>query len=414
MTRKAFLKQYGARFAAAFALLCLLFYTVYHVFSGSTDSLMTTPVRQVTDRRLVSGKGYVFREEEVLSASEAGIVRGLVPNGSKVSASMPVAEIWNTGNAATLEDDQITLERVSRLIGILEESLSSGATLSKAQLYQKAANDSFLAIQKAMQEGNWQNLGALESKMLTFLDQYTVATQGAVEIQATLDRLKTVRASFFTGSCQTLSASDRSGYFYHHSFVDGYESLFTKTALEELSAESFARLSAAEATQAAGQVAGKIVYGHVWWLAVELDADEKAVFIENRGYTFTFPDNAGSTLRLVCTRLIEGADGGAIGVFEASEIPPGFAFFRAQRVEITASECEGYYVPESAIQQKDGIGGVYVLKDGIVRFRRIEILYQGDGYCIVSENRDANEEFLSLYDLLITSGKNLYEGRVYQ
>lgn len=414
MTRKAFLKQYGVRFAAAFALLCLIFYTVYHVFAGSSDSLMTTPVRQVTDRQLVSGEGYVFREEEVLSASEAGIVNGLVPSGAKVSAGLPVAEVWNTGNAATLQDDQITLERLNRLIRVLEESLTSGATLSKAQLYQKAAKDSFFAIQRAMQQGNWQNLGTLEAEMLTLLDQYTVATQGAVEVQATLDRLQAVRASFFTGSCQTLSASDRSGYFYHHSFVDGYESLFTKTALDGLSAESLAELSAAEATHPAGQVAGKIVYGHVWWLAVELDADEKAVFIENRGYTFTFPDNTGSTLRLICTRLIEGADGGAIGVFEASEIPSDFAFFRVQRVEITANECEGYYVPESAIQQKDGVSGVYILKDGIVRFRRIEILYRGDGYYIVSENQDAEEEYLSLYDMLITSGKNLYEGRVYQ
>ena len=148
MTRKAFLKQYGVRFAAAFALLCLIFYTVYHVFAGSSDSLMTTPVRQVTDRQLVSGEGYVFREEEVLSASEAGIVNGLVPSGAKVSAGLPVAEVWNTGNAATLQDDQITLERLNRLIRVLEESLTSGATLSKAQLYQKAAKDSFFAIQK--------------------------------------------------------------------------------------------------------------------------------------------------------------------------------------------------------------------------------------------------------------------------
>ena len=414
MTRKAFLKQYGMRFAAAFALLCLLFYTVYHVFSGSSDSLMTTPVRQVTDRQLVSATGYIFREEEVLSAPEPGIVNGLVANGAKVSANLPLAEVWNTGNAATLADDRITLERVNRLIGILEESLTSGATLSKAQLYQKAASDSFFAIQKAMQQGNWQKLGAMEADMLTLLDQYTVATQGSVELQATLDRLKTVRASFFTGSCQTLCAPDRSGYFYHYSFVDGYESLFTKTALEELSAESLAALSSAEAVQTQGQIAGKIVYGHIWWLAVVLDADEKAVFRENRGYTFAFPDNMGSTIRLTCTRLIEGADGGAVGVFEASEIPSDFAFFRTQRVEITANESEGYYVPESALQQKDGVSGVYILKDGIVRFRRIEILYFGDGYYIVSENTEENEEYLSLYDMLITSGKNLYEGRVYQ
>jgi len=414
MTRKAFLKQYGIRFAAAFALLCLLFYTVYHVFSGSSDSLMTLPVRHVTDRQLVSGEGYIFRDEEVLSAPDVGIVNGLVPNGSKVSAQMPVAQVWNTGNTATLSDDQITLERVNRLIGILEESIASGATLSKAQLYKKAAEDSFFAIQKALEKGNWQELGRLEADMLVLLDQYVVATQGTVAIQATLDRLKAVSTSFFTGNCQTLFASDRSGYFYHHAYVDGYESVFTPQALEALSAENFADLTASAAALPAGQVAGKIVYGHAWSLAIMLDADEKNVFSENRGYTFTFSDNGGCELRLICTRLIEGADGSAVGVFEASEIPSDFIFFRTQRVEITARVCEGYYVPESALQIKDGINGVYILKDGIIRFRRIEILYRGDGYYIVAESGDPAEEYLSLYDILITSGKNLYEGRVYQ
>lgn len=414
MTRKAFLKQYGIRFAATFALLCLLFYTVYHVFAGSSDSLMTLPVRQVTDRQMVNVDAYLFREEEVMTVPQKGLVNGLLPNGTKVSAGTTVAEVWNTGNTATMSDDQITLDRVNRLIRILEDSITSGATLSKAQLYQKAAEDTFFSIQDAIANRDWSQLGKLEDGMLLLLDQYVFVTEGKVAIQATLERLRGVRSALLTGSCQTLSSPERSGYFYHTSYVDGYESIFTTDALEDMSAERFVELTAAEAVFPEGQIAGKMVYGHNWSLALSLDSTEKSLFSEGRTYMFCFPDNEDREIRLTCKRLIEAADGGAVGVFEAQETPADFLYFRVQRVQITTELCEGYYVPESALQIKDGMSGVYIFKDSTVCFRRIEILHEGDGYYIVAENDGKDKEYLSLYDILITSGKNLYEGRVYQ
>jgi hypothetical protein len=61
----------------------------------------------------------------------------------------------------------------------------------------------------------------------------------------------------------------------------------------------------------------------------------------------------------------------------------------------------------------DGVEGVYIFKDSTVYFRRIEILYRGDGYCVVAE-QNGREDYLALYDLLVTSGEDLYDGRVFQ
>ena len=52
-----------------------------------------------------------------------------------------------------------------------------------------------------------------------------------------------------------------------------------------------------------------------------------------------------------------------------------------------------------------------------MEFRRIAVLYEGDGY-LIAAGTDPDPEndvpYLSLNDLMITSGKNLYEGKVYQ
>jgi hypothetical protein len=83
-------------------------------------------------------------------------------------------------------------------------------------------------------------------------------------------------------------------------------------------------------------------------------------------------------------------------------------------VEITVGSCKGYYVPEAALQNVNNVEGVYIFENSTVYFRRIEILYRGNGYCIVAEQSEGDGDYLSLHDVLITSGKDLYEGKVYQ
>ena len=62
----------------------------------------------------------------------------------------------------------------------------------------------------------------------------------------------------------------------------------------------------------------------------------------------------------------------------------------------------------------DGADGVYVFENSTVSFRRVEILYRGDGYYIVAEQGERGDDYLSLNDRIVTAGKNVYDGRVYQ
>ena len=412
MTRLAFLKKYCVRFAAALALLCLIFYTVYHVFAKSEDSLMTIPVREVTDLRLISGEAYLFREESVLTADGQGLVNDLVTGGTKVSPHTPLTQLWSS--SAATDEDQLKLDRINRLIAMLEASrLPDNATLSLAEGIKQSANQTFFALQSAMANQNWSHLGGMDDQLLTLLNQYADLTGEGATIAQTREALYAAKEAMQAGSQAVSFFADRSGYYYGRACVDGYENLFTPEALNSLTAESFAALISAEPRDfGASKPMGKLVYGYEWSLAVSFGSEARDLFREGSVYRFSFPENRDREQDLTCTRLLEGEGGGVIAVFTCNEIPAGFAYYRSQRVEITAASTEGYYVPESALCQKDGVDGVYIFKNSTVYFRRIEILYRGDGYCIVAVREEA--DYLSLYDLLITSGRDVYEGRVYQ
>ncbi len=414
MTRKAFLKKYLLRFAVSLTLLGLIVYTLYHVFASSSESLMKTSIRYHTEYSTISGKAYLFREEEVLTSPREGLINDLAQNGAKISRGVALAEVWECPESLR-EDNQARLDDLNRLIAILEASkLPVGTPLSQAGEYRNEAVASYEALLAAVSNGDWSLVGELESNFLRLLNQYTSLTDSNRGIEQTLTELKTARAALLTGTPLTLKNEKASGYYYDRGFVDGYEGIFTLDALSNLTADSFAALTQADPMFPTDSfTVGKTVYGYEWSIAIEFDTADASYLSENEVYAFRFPENRDRELMLTCTKLIP-KDGGTVAVFTSSEQLSDFTYLRMQTAIITVDACSGYYVPDSAIYTVNGIEGVYAFRDGTARFLPINVLYRGDGYCIIAEEDNAGEDSPVLYDILITSGRNLYDGRVYQ
>ena len=416
MTRGAFLKKYFMRFAVTLTLAGLIVYTVYHVFASTSGSLMKTPVQMYDEIQTVGGEAYLFRDEDVLTVSSAGLINDSAESGVKVSKGVKLTEVYIGGNAEDLTAVQTELDRLNRLIGVLEDSaVSADTTLSKAGSYRAEANTDYLAIRQAVTAGDWSQVSQLEASMLTALNKYGVLTNSNTGIDETLASLKEARSKLLTGTPVTLQNSKASGYFYSRTYVDGYEALFTTDALESLTPERFAELTASEPIPSEDRFAvGKMVYDYDWHLAISFDASAAGLFAEGGEYAFAFPENRDTELTLTCTGIHAGSDGAFVAVFSTDEVPSNFVYLRRQHVEITVGSCSGYHIPESALHTVNGVEGVYIFEESTVYFRRVEILYRGDGYCIAAQQGDRGDEYLALHDILVTSGKDLYDGRVYR
>lgn len=419
MKRKTFLRTYSGRIVLTFLLLCLIVYTVYHAVGNTSGSLMTTPVRRVTDTQLLGGEAWLFRNETLLTVPEAGLVNSIAKSGEKVGKNAALAEVWVGTPEAELEALQARLDSINRTVEVLENSLlPPGSSVSQADGYRSEAMDDLLQIRLAIREGNWSLIAGLADDMLTALNRYGALTDSEEEIEAALDAAEQERQSLLTGTKTTLSNQLSSAYYYDHTEVDGYETLFTAQALQNLTAESFAELKASEPTSPEGQfVVGKLCSDYSWYLAVDFPDGAGELFEQGVLYRFRFPESDGMELTLTCERILTGLEGGTVAVFRSDVTPLGFHYLRSQRVEITVGSSNGFYIPQQAYTVLNGLPGVYIFEESTVQFRRIEVLYEGDGYLIAAgEDPDPEHEvpYLALNDLMITSGKNLYDGKVYQ
>ena len=416
MTRREFLQKYFVRFAVSLTLVALIVYTAFHVFSSTSGSLMTTPTRTITDRQLLYAEAYLFRNEQVLTVPEMGVVNNLAASGTKVSSGVALTEVWSNGaSREDVEDRQTSLDRLNRVIAVLESAqLSPSVTLSQAITYRAEALGADLSVRQAIAAGDWGYISTLEDEMLTALTRYAVLTGQDTTLSATLSDFKNERQALLQGQCTKVLNTRESGYFYDRSCVDGYETVFDMERLETLTVADFDEMiTASPMMPEQGYAVGKMVYGYDWYMAIGLDTTA-TLFEEGEAYSFTFSDNHDRVLKMTCWRTVTEKEGRTIAVFTSDEIPTDFQFLRRQSVEIAVGSSTGYYVPQSALHTVNGVEGVYIFKDSTAYFRRVEILYRGDGYVIAAQDHEDDERYLSLYDIMITSGKDLYDGRVYK
>ncbi len=401
---------------------CLIVYTLYHAVGGSSGSLTTTPVKTVTDTTVITGEGWLFRDEEILTGSERGLVNVLTDSGTKAKKNTALAEVYypTDTDGESLSDLQIKLNTLNRQIALLEESLlSDGAKLSDLSTYRSNAKEALSEIRKSIRSGNWSGVSDAGDSTLISLNRYASLLSGEDGIKKTLDLLTAERNGLLTGEKVTVRNENGSAYYYDANNVDGLEKYFQTNVLGTLTVDTFRALQQTEATASGKTVVGKLCYGYTWYLVFTLPADVETVPEVDTLYRVTFPENGDRVLKLTCTAVRDAEDGSGekLVILRSDATPADFSFLRSQTVEIVMDENEGLYIPEQAIVKKDGDVGVYIFKSGVVAFRRISVTAERDGYYLADESDsepDKETAYLAINDLMILSGKNLYEGKVYK
>ena len=262
------------------------------------------------------------------------------------------------------------------------------------------------------------NVGELDAQieqMMITLNRISDLTDNDVSIDKTLEELKSARQQLFLGESQTTDA-DFSGYCYYS--ADGYEKSFSLSAADRLTADGFDEL-AQSVYDGEGSVSkkvfGKLAPTSTWKFAVALSDEDAARFKQGQVCNLTFTENNKTQLSMTLEKMIPDEENSrTICVFSSNRLPENFSFDRCQSVEIEVRSVSGIYVPRSALARVDGMRGVYVLRGSVVHFRVVDIIYDPPDYCLVAENSKAENGYYALgtNELIITNGKNLFDGRI--
>lgn len=414
-----YLKSVMKYVLSAVLSIILIAYILYHMSGGFQPEIETMPATLVTQESTINVSVTIMRNETVLFSPVNGDTSYLHRDGEKVAIHTTVAEVYPAATGS--EDVRRRIIELDRKIRILEQSNMSDAekrtdTTSTDNLIRKH----FYDILEQMDGCDVSGADGIADSLLIQMNRRRIITRVVANYN---DRIHTLKSELDilndTGfTAESTVTSPMGGFFY--SVVDGYENIFSSANIEDLDYLDYLRLVDRSAESfnnpTQGYPVGKLVTDYTWYAACVVDADLLHNFETGKNHNVTFPYNDGITLSMYLYRILADVDSDtAVLIFRTNILPENFNYLRHQSVQVVQKAYTGYRIPASAVRIVNGKAGVYILRGSQVAFRRIEPLYEYDGYIIVKERDESSPnrgEWLAKNDFVITKGKELYDGKI--
>ncbi len=418
-------------------MLGIIGFSIYQVARHITVGLNTLRTQEIVDESYVELELYVFRDEQPLFAEGSDTYLYAVPNGGRVGVGQSLGTAYAVGDGAVSADLQQKLNAYGDRMTLLRE-LGGLGTPADARDAAEAVDRDYLDLLEAVGKGDLSAVGGYMNGMQDGIGRYDILTGASGSLSLTA--LEQERAALVAGLAPVAHmTTNRSGYFYYH--CDGYESVFAYDMPLTMTPADFRTLIEQSAHGTPAGIVGKLVYNPTWYAAAYVPLSDAALEVFQQGiqsgatYTMRVTDGANVELDMTILRMVPD-EGGALLVFRSQDMPDGFDFPRSFTAETVALQAGGYRIPTEAVvtlrspETGEDVKGVYILSGNVVEFRKISIQVARDGYVIAHTYEDMKayleslpeEEraertadgwaYLGLNDNIITSGNELYEGKV--
>ena len=418
---KKYLGRTGAYIITAVFAVAVMIFAGYYIVGKFSPEMELSDAVVETVIKTESTEAYVFRDETpvFMSSSHSGGVVRSVGDGDKVSAGQKIAEIYTN-------DSPEIMRRMAELdaqIELLEKSSGDQKYMYSAQAAEQEIYNSFLLIRESAEKGDLSGATKLKSSVLLGVKRKEILTGDSTDLGKQIEELNRERESLKSqlgARVETVSAIG-AGYFF--SEYDGYGETFSTSQLEDITFSRLSSITDSAEPSLPDNCIGTLVRGYKWYIACELS---QTLYLEENGtYSVFFPYN-NLSLRMKLENVVSDEAGEKhFGIFSCGMMPKDFDYARKQPVRIDLMEYDGFKIPLTALRVVDGYQGVYIKNKVSIEFRRVSVIYEGDGYVICTGNPADSDstavpavqggqeyQWIRQNDVIVVEGTGIYSGKV--
>ena len=391
----------------------LIVYVIYHCLQYFKDPVQVTAAVRQSEPKTQELTAYLFRDEQVLTSSRGGALQALVEDGAHVAIHSEVARVYVSGDGEAL---YAQLNQLNEEIAFWESCLEAEQLhISRLPELNESISRKHGEVMEAAAEGDGARTRQLSEELLLLLNRQQIMTGELSDLPARLSALQAERDALertYAGTYESISV-EKSGYYFRQ--TDGYEGIFSNEAARLLTLEGFDELIGA-APMPTDTHAGKMIGDFVWYAAIPMSYRDSHALDEGAVYTVTFAD--GTAVDMTLDRMLTAPEEDrCVLILTSGEMPQDFTWTRVQTVTLAMGQTQGLRVPENALLTgKDGEMGVWILDVARVYYRKVDIIWHGDGYVLVKENdrtEIGHEKDLGYQELIITrTDEELYDGKL--
>ena len=404
--QKKKLQKYGV---IAVSVL-LIVYIVYQAYMMIYDPVGTELAYEYTVEDTIDAEVFVARSESYINNSKKGTIISAVEDGSRVSKNQPVAMVFADTNAADtyleLRDVETQLNRYKVLA---RQSANYIFDVEDLDLY---VDEEAVKLVDLVNERHFTTLDDTINDFRNQVVTKQISTGSKVDFDS---RVASLQVKYDTLSKKSTKHTDivskNSGYYI--GYTDGYENVIDCKEITKIGIDDIRKALEAEPKAVPNGVIGKVVTEFTWYFLSVIESSKVSSLSVGDTVTVVLPFSAVNTVQAKVFAMNENKETGEVAlVLTCSIMNEDAASLRHENAEFVIASHTGIKVPSSAIRvNKDGEKGVYVLSGNIALFKKINIVYTEDDY-VLSKAEDGADGYVSLYDNIITEGKDLYDGKV--
>lgn len=378
-----------------------------------TQMALSDKIEDKSEHRalIIRNENVVKDEGGLSSASMNGIIQTHVSDGEYVKRYKNVATMYKNGDSEETADIQQKLAKVIDRINQINASKSQDAFEEDVSKLESNMSAYMRDMAKYSIKRDARSLSGVKSKM-----EIATAKKNSADgekIRKELEGLNKEKQGYekILENLKIELYSPSSGIF--SSKMDGYEEILTANSIDEITVDDFERVYKEEKENSGGC---KIIDNYQWYAAIEVDKKRAAKFKEGEQVFLRF-----STINKDFTGFIESISktksGKNIICVSSDEYDVDISSLRKTDITLIKNIFSGLKIPAEAIRQKDGKTGVYAIKGKTVTFVETVITYNDGENAIVKEYDPFVDEVipaikLELYDEVVVSGSNIYDGMV--
>lgn len=409
-------KKSRIRLASAVLIGIVGLYLLAAVFSAFGGNLSTTVATRGEVEESVNCKGYVFRQQSVISAPGSGYLYCLVNDGERVREGQTIAYLYEVQpDAEILGQIKSLSDKIARLKGIDDEIpvYTGDSAMTEKRISESVRDLSDLRqgcdLNDAAQKKQELNVLIGRKGNSSEVKQNDEGDSSLEQLESRLSALKT-RAG---GHYEITAPSG--GVFTPR--IDGMEDSLAYDKALDVTPSYLAEIDKRDNVPAgnieAGQPLCKIVNNYTWYFAAQMSDKEIENISEGQSVRLEFFDLTDTIVKGTVSKISAPENGKHAVIIRTNRYVDGiYATSRAEANVITVS-AEGIKLPTACLRVKDGVTGVYIVRLDTAKFVPVNVKHKNDEFAIVSAaEAEIGGTALRMYDEVIVECRNLEDGKV--
>lgn len=400
--------------AGAVAVIIVGFFCL-KIYELSTKSFDTQTVHEQTVLDTVDAQMYIIRDETLLPESVSGVVVPVASNGERVSNGSEIAAVFSSELEA---NNYVSIKALNKKLESYQkvDSQLKLANLDIDKLSSEIRYD-YLSIINSAYENDFDSLSEDELSFAEKLSRKQISLSESVDCSEKIVSLQSqISALQGAANPREIIKSDVSGYYV--SKLDGYENMLTSADIDNLSYAQLEVAYNAERKETSDSSLGKIISGYNWYIACRIETATLSGHKEGSKINLILGDSSENMVQTDVYRIINIDPTYSIAVFRCNLMNETFATMRKVNGKIVVDEMTGLKVRKDAVRvDNEGNSYVFVRRGNIVDTRSINIIYNDKDFILAVKPSDESgiklpNSHIKLYDEVIISGKEIYDGMV--